>query len=109
MTYNLGHGRKRCHNETQPPPGHHLIRLDVSDNPMTSEVAPALAACIRQQPNLKFLNLNDTSLTDEVSWKRFESLIHSPGSGTPCAISAGNHGGVRCAVRTGCLPATRRA
>lgn len=32
---------------------------------MTPEVAQGLAACIKQQPNLRVLNLNDTSLTDE--------------------------------------------
>ena len=48
------------------PAGHNLLRLDVSDNPMTAEVAASLAACIRQQPHLRCLNLNDTSLTDEV-------------------------------------------
>lgn len=31
---------------------------------MTEEVAPALAACLRAQPRLAALNLNDTSLTD---------------------------------------------
>lgn len=42
-----------------------LTRLDLSDNPMTEEVAPALASCIANQPSLTALNLNDTSLTDE--------------------------------------------
>lgn len=45
--------------------GQCLVRLDLSDNPMTAEVAEALAACIHQQPKLQALNLNDTSLTDE--------------------------------------------
>lgn len=45
--------------------GRVLVRLDLSDNPMTSEVAPALAAALAQQPQLRALNLNDTSLTDE--------------------------------------------
>uniref|UniRef100_A0A7S0R6D9 WPP domain-containing protein n=1 Tax=Chlamydomonas leiostraca TaxID=1034604 RepID=A0A7S0R6D9_9CHLO len=45
--------------------GRSLVRLDVSDNPMTEEVAPALAALIRAQPGLKALNLNDTSLTND--------------------------------------------
>jgi hypothetical protein len=40
------------------------VRLDLSDNPMTEEVAPALAAALAQQPALTALNLNDTSLTD---------------------------------------------
>ena len=42
-----------------------LVRLEISDNPLTEEVAPALAACLAAQPNLVHLNLNDTSLTDE--------------------------------------------
>eukprot|EP00878_Enallax_costatus_P020701 GHUV01021891.1.p1 GENE.GHUV01021891.1~~GHUV01021891.1.p1 ORF type:complete len:429 (+),score=176.02 GHUV01021891.1:75-1361(+) len=42
-----------------------LVRLDISDNPLTEEVAPALAACLAAQPHLVHLNLNDTSLTDE--------------------------------------------
>lgn len=41
------------------------MRLDISDNPMTEEIAPAAAALIRAQPNLKYLNLNDTSLTND--------------------------------------------
>lgn len=41
------------------------MRLDISDNPLTEEVAPALAACLAAQPHLTYLNLNDTSLTDE--------------------------------------------
>ncbi|GAX80862.1 hypothetical protein CEUSTIGMA_g8297.t1 [Chlamydomonas eustigma] len=45
--------------------GSHLVRLDLSDNPMTAEVAPAVAECVRRQPHLKYLNLNDTSLTDQ--------------------------------------------
>ncbi|KAG1673269.1 hypothetical protein FOA52_002549 [Chlamydomonas sp. UWO 241] len=42
-----------------------LTKLDLSDNPMTADVAAALAACVAYQPNLRHLNLNDTSLTDE--------------------------------------------
>ena len=42
-----------------------LRRLDLSDNPMTVEVAPALAATLLRHPELVALNLNDTSLTDE--------------------------------------------
>ncbi|WIA30005.1 hypothetical protein OEZ86_000102 [Tetradesmus obliquus] len=45
--------------------GGSLVRLDLSDNPLTEEVAPALAACLAAQPQLQHLNLNDTSLTDE--------------------------------------------
>ena len=40
------------------------MKLDLSDNPMTSEVAEELAQTLRQQPLLKALNLNDTSLGD---------------------------------------------
>ena len=45
--------------------GSELQRLDLSDNPMTEEVAPALAEALRQQSGLVRLNLNDTSLQDE--------------------------------------------
>ena len=42
-----------------------LQQLDLSDNPMTSEVADALAQMLRSQAHLRILNLNDTSLEDE--------------------------------------------
>lgn len=45
--------------------GQHLAKLDLSDNPLTSEVAAALADLIGSQPELRVLNLNDTSLGDE--------------------------------------------
>lgn len=38
------------------------MRLDLSDNPLTEEVVPALAAALAAQPQLRALNLNDTSL-----------------------------------------------
>lgn len=41
-----------------------LQRLDLSDNPMTGDVAKALAAMLQHQPHLRALNLNDTSLED---------------------------------------------
>lgn len=41
-----------------------LQRLDLSDNPMTGDVAQALAEMLRQHPHLRVLNLNDTSLED---------------------------------------------
>lgn len=44
---------------------HSLIRLDLSDNPLTSDVAESLAAAIKEQRGLKELILNDTSLCDE--------------------------------------------
>lgn len=47
------------------PAGSQLVRLDLSDNPMTTEVAAALATALATQPHLQFLNLNDTSLGDE--------------------------------------------
>lgn len=46
-------------------PGNCLQRLDLSDNPMTGEVAESLAAMLKGQPHLRALNLNDTSLEDE--------------------------------------------
>lgn len=44
--------------------GNCLQRLDLSDNPMTGDVAQALAVMLQQQPHLRALNLNDTSLED---------------------------------------------
>jgi large subunit ribosomal protein L31/Ran GTPase-activating protein 1 len=43
----------------------HLARLDLSDNPLTAEAAPALAEALAAAPALTALNLNDTCLTDE--------------------------------------------
>jgi hypothetical protein len=48
-----------------PGAGRSLVRLDLSDNPMTAEAAPALAQALRGQPGLRSLNLNDTALGDE--------------------------------------------
>ena len=45
--------------------GEALVKLDLSDNPMTAEVAPALAEMVRRHPELRVLNLNDTALGDE--------------------------------------------
>lgn len=45
--------------------GQCLQRLDLSDNPMTSEVAESLADMLKGQPQLRVLNLNDTSLEDD--------------------------------------------
>lgn len=45
--------------------GEELQQLDLSDNPMTEEVAPALAEALRGHSGLVRLNLNDTSLKDE--------------------------------------------
>jgi Ran GTPase-activating protein (RanGAP) involved in mRNA processing and transport len=55
------------------------VRLDLSDNPMTEEVAPAVAECVRRQPHLKYLNLNDTSLTDQ-GVKLVCSALSQPGA-----------------------------
>jgi len=33
--------------------GNNLVRLDISDNPMTAAVAPALAALVQSQPQIK--------------------------------------------------------
>ena len=45
--------------------GHQLAKLDLSDNPMTSDVAVALADLVSSHSQLRSLNLNDTSLGDE--------------------------------------------
>ena len=42
--------------------GKELVRLELSDNPMTAEVAEELAETIRAQPKLQSLILNDISL-----------------------------------------------
>lgn len=53
------------HPHMPPSAGCSLIRLDLSDNPLTEEVAGELAACLAKQPHLRHVNLNDTSLQDE--------------------------------------------
>jgi hypothetical protein len=45
--------------------GTSLARLDISDNPMTGEIAADLAAALRRHGGLRALNLNDTGLGDE--------------------------------------------
>lgn len=45
--------------------GSSLVKLDLSDNPMTTEVAQALAEALRGQERLQVLNLNDVALGDE--------------------------------------------
>ena len=42
-----------------------LLRVDLSDNPMTGAAAPALAAMLRRHPGLLAVNLGDTSLGDD--------------------------------------------
>jgi Ran GTPase-activating protein (RanGAP) involved in mRNA processing and transport len=61
----IHHAQLACRSSASPSTGGSLVRLDLSDNPLTEEVAPALAACLAAQPRLAHLNLNDTSLTDE--------------------------------------------
>ena len=62
------------------PAGASLRRLDLSDNPMTAEVAPALAEVLLRHPGLVALNLNDTSLTNEGVSAIAQSLHASVGS-----------------------------
>ncbi len=45
--------------------GSSLVKLDLSDNPMTAEVAPALAETLRGHDELQVLNLNDVALGDK--------------------------------------------
>ncbi len=45
--------------------GTSLVRLDVSDNPMTGEAASALAQMLGRHAGLQALNLSDTALGDE--------------------------------------------
>ena len=49
----LGLTQTSIHTAPWDPAGACLVRLDISDNPMTPAVAPALAACLHQQPNLR--------------------------------------------------------
>lgn len=41
------------------------MRLDLSDNPITGEAAPALAQMLGRHTGLQVLNLSDTALGDE--------------------------------------------
>ncbi len=63
--------------------GRHLLKLDISDNPMTAEVAESLAQLIKQQPLLRHLNLNDTSLTNDGAevreWPRMRLWVVASG------------------------------
>ena len=58
-------GFKHYGDQTVCCAGEELQQLDLSDNPMTEEVAPALAEALRRHSGLVRLNLNDTSLKDE--------------------------------------------
>lgn len=61
----FAHGTVHCFaNQTPSCAGKCLQRLDLSDNPMTGDVAEALATMLQHQPHLRALNLNDTSLED---------------------------------------------
>ena len=62
--------------------GRCLQRLDLSDNPMTGDVADSLAAMLQHQPHLRALNLNDTSLEDAGVTTIAQALANS---GTGCA------------------------
>ena len=55
--------------------GAQLRKLDLSDNPMTAEVASALAHTIAGQPQLRALILNDISLMDEGIGPILEALV----------------------------------
>ncbi len=57
--------------------GHSLVKLDLSDNPMTAEMAEDLAETLRRQPNVRALILNDMSLTDEGTGCILEALKDS--------------------------------
>lgn len=54
-----------------------LQHLDLSDNPLTCEVADSLAQMLRSQTHLRILNLNDTSLEDEGIATIAEALLHT--------------------------------
>jgi Leucine Rich repeat len=47
------------------PAGGALLRLDVSDNPMTGEAASALSQMLSRHTGLQSLNLSDTALGDD--------------------------------------------
>ncbi|PNH05943.1 RAN GTPase-activating protein 1 [Tetrabaena socialis] len=61
--------------------GRCLVRLDLSDNPLTAEVAPALAAALAAQPHLRTLNLNDTGLGPDGVAAVCGALLASYGGG----------------------------
>ena len=87
--------------------GQQLVKLDLSDNPMTSEVAAELAQTLRQQPLLRVLNLNDTSLGDEgvstvsaalaESQAELEQLELALNEISPAGAEVSRHAGRRCA------------
>ncbi len=61
-----------------------MQRLDLSDNPMTGDVAESLAEMLRGQLHLRALNLNDTSLEDAGVSTIAQALANS---GTPLPVS----------------------
>ncbi|KAG2492745.1 hypothetical protein HYH03_008911 [Edaphochlamys debaryana] len=60
--------------------GHCLVKLDLSDNPLTSEVAAELAKALAHQPRLSILNLNDTSLGPDGVVTLCQGLLTSYGA-----------------------------
>ncbi len=72
--------------------GRCLVRLDLSDNPLTEEVVPALAAALAAQPQLRALNLNDTSLGPDGVAQLCGALLQAATSG---GQQVGAGGGVR--------------
>lgn len=59
--------------------GQSLIRLDLSGNPMTPDYAKDLGEALKQQRNLKHLNLSDTLLED----KGLETILQALGRAAP--------------------------
>lgn len=63
------------------------MRLDVSDNPMTEEAAPALGDMLRRHPGLQALNLSDTALGD-VGVSAVVEALHASADGLQVGPSA---------------------
>ena len=64
--------------------GSALQRLDVSDNPMTGEAAPALAQMLGRHPELRALNLSDTALGDDGGGAGAVTLRRQPAGERAC-------------------------
>lgn len=58
-------GMLECHYKHDAGAGKRLVKLELMDNPLSSEVSGALAALVRGQPQLRILNLSDTGLGDD--------------------------------------------
>ena len=54
-----------------------MVKLDLSDNPMTADMAEELAETLKGQPRIQTLILNDMSLTDEGVVSIVEALTGS--------------------------------